>query len=127
MPDSFDPLRHELHRLRQHVDGVEFGLHKQLDELSRKIEVMAAAQAKVNVALQGDKEWQRKGILDQLVELAAFVETTKSFNLAEMKDFMVETKDLKKKVLTISGFLVSVTGIVWLIILNLSKIQDAFH
>ena len=94
--------------------------------MERKLEMLNGTHMKIIEVMQGDKQWQKKGIIDQLAEIMLFMELMKSFNFAEMKEFAAEYRDFKKRVLTLAGFIGGVGGILWLIVLNIDKILKAF-
>jgi len=106
---DLDTLREEISRERERHN-------ERMDTLERKVN-------KVESIMRGDSEWKQKGFIDQLAELAVFMDSLRGFNFKEMKDFTTEYADFKKRVLWVSGGTGFVAGIVWLIVLNIDKIQ----
>lgn len=113
---DFDSLRDEIRRERERLDSME-----------RKLDLMSKTHDKILDVMQGDIAWKRKGVIDQLAELASFMDTMKGFDFAEMKGFAAEYKDFKKRVLTVGAVLSALTGGVWLIIANMDKIAKLIH
>jgi hypothetical protein len=113
---DYDALREEIQRERERLNAFE-----------RKLDLMSKTHDKILEVMQGDSAWKRKGVIDQLAELADFMATMKGFDFAEMKGFAAEYKDFKKRILTIGAVLSGLTGGVWLIIANMEKIAKLFH
>jgi phosphoserine phosphatase len=121
--NDIDALREEIRRERERNERDR----ERIDRLERRIDGMETVSNRLLRFIQGDAELLEKGAAARMMDLTEFMATMKGFDFAEMKGFVSEYKDLKKRALTVSAVLTALTGGVWLIIANMDKIAKLIH
>ena len=116
MADTIQSVRDEIRRERE-----------RLNELEHKLDLISQTHNKMLDVMQGDTAWKRKGVIDQLAELATFMDTIKDFDFLQMKTFATEYNEFKRHFLWLCGGIVALIGLVGTITSNLDKIQNLFH
>jgi hypothetical protein len=121
--NELENLRQDAQRDRERSAEVAASLAK----LTNIVEAQGKTTDRILTVMQGDPAWKQKGVIDQITDLAAFVESMKGFNFAEMKKFADEYNDFKKRILWLCGGIMSLAGLGALVLTNLEKIEKLFH
>lgn len=120
---DLEALRQEALRDRERIAQAADGL----DKLAKIVENQGRTTDRILEVMQGNPAWKQKGIIDQLTELADFMNKMQGFDFAEMKKFADEYADFKKRILWLCGGILTLTTFAGLILTNLEKIEKLFH
>ena len=117
----------DLNALREEIRH-ERGRHEaRLGELERKVENAVWEQQAISDQINGTNRHKHQGLTDRLVKMEDYVETIKSIDFKEMKANATQIKDFLKHGGWAVGTLGGAIGALWLIAINLDKIQKLFH
>ena len=99
-------------------------------ELEKRAKRLEERMRKLTEALQGDPQWKQKGILEQIEEINGELDKIRTtqdeygeYDHEAFHKFMLESKDLQKRVLWTAGIFTGLTAIVWAIISQLDNIE----
>lgn len=121
--NELENLRNEAHRDRERNAQTADALEK----LAKIVENQGRTTDRILEVMQGNPAWKQKGIIDQLTEVVTFINQMQGFDFAEMKKFADEYNDFKKRILWLSGGILSLATFAGLILTNLEKIEKLFN